>query len=232
MGKKKDCCITVIVALLFMIGGIGCGKTDVEEELWQSEGSIEMSGQDYFSGYNGERIQRVISEDGNVYSPARCNDVIFYWADAGETLEDVLAEMKRAILKPLTAAAEDRPFTVTSYNVDEQAQIYCLAPARELPEEFAVPQWVSEYEWGEAAEEVWLLPTLEGYYCFEGTDLVSMNILLESEESQDGMVSFVTQGSEEAFQFILMRRGNVYRLQRAEKLKEVLVLLQRDESIP
>lgn len=223
MRKKRGCFVAAMAVLLLVVCQIGCGKADTEEESRQSEESVEMSEQDFFTGYNGEKIQRVISGDGNNYSPARCNDVIFYRADAGETLEYVLAEMKEAILEPLTAPSTDRSFTVTSYNVDKQAQIYCLVPEPELPEELDVPQWILKYEWIKAAEEVWLLPFLEGYYCFEGTDLVSMNVLLETEASQNGMVSFAAQGAEETFQFILMRQGDVYRLERAEKLEEELV---------
>lgn len=221
--KKIRACFMIAAAVFWTaVCGTGCGKADTEEELLQSGESIEISGQDFFVNYNGEKVQRIISEDGNTYSPARCNDIIFYRADAGESPEDVLTAMKEAILEPLTVATEERPFTVTSYSVREQTQIYCLAPENEIPEESAVPQWILEYEWEKTADEVWLLPVLEGYYCFEGTDLVSMDILLESEASRDGMVSFVTQGSEETFLFILMRREDVYRLERAEKLKEIM----------
>lgn len=166
-----------------------------------------------------EHVQRVISGEGDVYSPARCNDVIIYKADEGETPETVIAEMKKAILEPLTVDMSDRPFTVTAYDVDEQSEIYKLTPTQEFPEGLFVPQWIREYEWSAVADEAWLLPTLEGYYSFEGTDLVSMDVLLQEGDSKDGMVPFVAQGSEEAFQFILMRQGDVYCLLRAEEME-------------
>lgn len=185
----------------------------------QNEGTMTLE-IDCFSDYDGEKIQRVISKDGNVYSPARCNDIIYYKADTGETLDTVIAEMKKAILEPLTIDTQNRPFTVTKYNVDEQIQLYNLTSVQDFSEGFEVLQWIQKWEWETVAEEVWLLPTLEGYYCFEGTDLVSMDILLQEGTSKDGMVPFVMQGSEEEFWFILMRQENVYRLQRAIKVKD------------
>lgn len=50
--------------------------------------------------------------------------------------------------------------------------------------------------------------------------MVTMDILLEEGTVKDGMVPFVAQGSEEAFGFLLMRKDDVYRLQRAVNMEE------------
>lgn len=198
----------ILLALFFMLIGItSCGGQETA---------------DWFSDYNGGKSQRVIGEEGNAYSPARCNDVIFYKADKEETLDTVIAEMKKVILEPLMTDAQDRPFTVTAYDVDEQVQLYDLKSMQDFPQGLEIPQWIREYEWDAAADEVWLLPVLEGYYCFDGTDMVSMDILLEEGTARDGMVPFAAQGSEETFQFILMRQDDVYRLQRAQGLEDVI----------
>lgn len=220
--KRRICffaAIAVTLVFLCVICGIVFLKINGKESSNPPGESAAAPQDDCFSDYSGEEIQRVVSGDGNVYSPARCNDIIFYRAGQGEALDTVIAEMKKAILEPLTTDTQDRPFTVTAYNVDGQIQRYCLAPVQDLPEGLDVPQWIREYEWSAVAEEVWLLPVLEGYYCFEGTDMVSMEILLEEGNSKEGMVPFVTQGSGEAFLFILMRQGDVYRLERAERLE-------------
>ena len=79
--------------------------------------------QDYFAAYNGEKLQRMVSKRGDNYSPATCDDIIFYYAEDGETIEEVLAAMKTAMLEPLTVPSEERPYTVTAYDVSEQNEI-------------------------------------------------------------------------------------------------------------
>lgn len=193
------------------------------DTVWERYIDSESAGVDWFSDYNGEKVQRVVSADGDDYSPAYCNDVIFYKADQDETLDTVIVEMKKVILEPLTVESEERPFTVLAYNVDFQKKLYQLTPTPEVPESPEPIQWISEYDWNSVADEVWLLPSLEGYYSFDGTDFLTMEEMLEAEPFHEvaSMVSFFTQGSEEQFYFILMRQGDVYRLQRAEGMEKM-----------
>lgn len=160
--------------------------------------------QDYFAAYNGEKLQRMVSKRGDNYSPATCDDIIFYYAEDGETIEEVLAAMKTAMLEPLTVPSEERPYTVTSYDVTEQKEII------------------------ELEQNMWCLPFLEGSYKFDGVDLLSMEERLKFEELQEnGLLPFERQGSSGMFQFILLKENNVYRLQRLEKMCEITPELQK-----
>lgn len=146
----------------------------------------------WFSDYNGEKVQRIAGADDDNYSPATCPDIIFYRANSYETKEEVVNAMFRAIMEPLTEKSASRPFVVTQYSLEEQQiQIYA----------------------GE--ENMWLLPMLNGYYAYTGTDGVTMETALNGGDVINGMVPFFRQGSSESFQFILIKEGNVYRLQRA-----------------
>ena len=158
---------------------------------------------DWFAAYNGEKIHRIISEAPGTYSPAMCSDIIFYEAEDGESMEEIIYKMIDAMIQPLTEESEDRPFTITAYRLEEQA-----------------------YEvYDEKVQGVWLLQYLNGYYSYTGVDFVEMETVMQEQPDlvQDGMVPFLRQGSEEAFVFVLMREGNVYRLQRAQDMEAYYV---------
>lgn len=157
----------------------------------------------WFAAYNGEKIHRIISEAPVTYSPAMCSDIIFYEAEDGESMEEIIYKMIDAMIQPLTEESEDRPFTITAYRLEEQA-----------------------YEvYDEKVQGVWLLPYLNGYYSYTGVDFVDMETVMQEQPDlvQDGMVPFLRQGSEEAFVYVLMREGNVYRLQRAQDMEAYYV---------
>ncbi len=148
---------------------------------------------EWFAEYNGEKLLRIAGTKDDNYSPSTCPDVIFYSADGAVSREGALATLFEEIMKPLTVTSEARPFTVTKYALGEQK--------------------MTEYE---DRENMWILPYLNGYYAYEGTDLVSMETVMQHESDiKDGMVPFMRQGSNGTFQFILVKEGNVYRLQRA-----------------
>lgn len=153
---------------------------------------------DFFADYNGEKLQRIVSEDGDNYSPSLCNDIIFYHADEGETLEEILVAMKTSIMEPLTVSSESRPFTVIAYDVSFQTKLIKLE------------------------ENMWCLPVLEGKYKFDGMDFVPMEAILQDEEpDENGLVDFLRQGSAAMFQYILLKEKDVYRLQRLDKMCEI-----------
>ena len=142
------------------------------------------------------KLQRVVSENGDNYSPATCNDIIYYRAEEGEALEDIIKVMKKAILEPLMSTSADRSFTVTDFDVSTQTLV-------------------------ELGENEWLLPYLEGTYKYEGIDFVSMETRLQQETTDEaGRVPFFMQGSEEALEFLLIKEGNVYRFQREETMEK------------
>lgn len=97
--KKRTICWAMILSCILLSG---CGDS--------ADRTAESSDTDWFSDYNGEKIHRVASDEGDIYSPARCNDIIFYKADEGETVDSVIAEMKKAILEPLTQDSQDRRY--------------------------------------------------------------------------------------------------------------------------
>lgn len=170
--------------------------TFLEQEGYRFGMLTELEGETYFTEYNGEKLQRINGELGDNYSPASFDGIIFYQADESENLGDVIVAMKTAILEPLTKTTSDRPFTITDFDVSEQA-------------------------FKEVGENEWLLPYLEGTYAYTGVDFVPMATLL-SEETPDaeGRVPFFKQGSEASFRFVLIRKGNVYRLQRLSIMAE------------
>ena len=150
---------------------------------------------DWFAAYNGEKLQRITKENPETYSPAVCSDIIFYEAEEGESLEDIMNKMIDAMIQPLTEPSQVRPFTITEYRLEEQAF----------------------YLYDESVPDVWILPYLNGYYSYTGTDFVSMETVVteEPDRVKDGLIPFMRQGEEEAFAYVLMKEGNVYRLQRA-----------------
>ncbi len=147
----------------------------------------------WYKDYNGEKLQRIPGTEKDNYSPAVCPDIVFYRADAGETMDNIVKAMFNAMMEPLTKKTDARPFTVTKYFLDQQEILIY-----------------------EGRENTWLLPFLNGYYAYEGTDMVPMETAKTDGHTKDGMVEFFRQGSPEVFQFVLMKEGNVYRLQRAE----------------
>jgi len=162
----------------------------VQQKLPTAENYLEMCG--WFKDYNGEKIHRIPGTADDNYSPSTCPDIVFYRADERESMEDIVRAMFKAVMDPLTEKSDKRPFTVTKY--------------------FLAQQEIQNYE---GRENTWLLPYLNGYYAYEGTDVVTMAVAKSGSKIQDGLVELFRQGSDEEFQFVLVREGNVYRLQRA-----------------
>jgi len=149
---------------------------------------------EWFGDYNGEVVQRIAGTKDDNYSPAKCPDIVFYRAEAGEKVNEVLSLMFKEMMEPLKAPSDVRKFTVTGYFLDTQK----LEPY-------------------EDRDNMWILPYLNGYYSYTGVDTVSMDIAMNDakDSMKNGMVPFIRQGGNGEFQFILIKEGNVYRLQRA-----------------
>jgi len=172
----------------------------VSDNGWRIDSITTNGGNPYFDAYNGEKLQILKCKETGSASPNYCNDIIFYRADEGETIEDVLIAMKTAILESLMMPSDDRPFTVTDYDVTVEQ------PYQQI-DMFA-----------------WRIPMLTGYYAFEGVDLVDFETMQAAETTDaKGRVPFLAQGSDEVFYFILIEGADgVYRLQREETAKEML----------
>lgn len=89
----------------------------VNDNGWHIDSITTNGGNPYFNAYNGEKLQILKCKETDSGSPNYCNDIIFYRADEGETIEDVLIAMKTVILESLMVPSDDRPFTVTDYDV-------------------------------------------------------------------------------------------------------------------
>ncbi|MGN0293531.1 MAG: hypothetical protein ACI4D3_05950 [Lachnospiraceae bacterium] len=161
---------------------------------WLEE-DMDESWTELFEAYNGEQIQRYCVKGDDDYSPAVCPDVIFYRPEQGESPEAIVKKMVDAMLQPLTKPSETRPFTITDYKIADQE----LIPLE---------------------DHVWILPAIEGYYSYEGVDLISMDeyAAAEPDLEQDGMMPFMKQAGDSEFVLILMELDGVYRLQRAQNM--------------
>lgn len=146
----------------------------------------------WYEAYTGETLQRVAAVEGERRSPAVCSDIVFYRASDGETPEEVAKQMMDAMIAPLKEASENRSYTITEYIIE-------------------APELI------QAAEGLWLVPYIDGFYSYEGTDLVTMEEYLKAEPEleRDGLMPFMRQGSADEFAYVLMKEGDVYRLQRA-----------------
>lgn len=92
-----------------------------------------------------------------------------------------------------------------------------------------IETWQDYLKWAVTAdgrapvgEDTWyFIP--RGYYAFDGVGLLGMTMEDEiqgwPEGYQDGMIPFQAQGGDSVFLFILMKQGDVYRLQRAQGMR-------------
>lgn len=149
----------------------------------------------WFVDYNGEVLQRILSsnkedEYNGVMSRA---DIIFYNTDEAN-VQVVVRKMIETMIEPLMEKSDLRTYTITKYELTEQPLI-------------------------QINENVWLLENISGYYSYEGCDVVTMEeALLNENDVKDGMIRFQGQGSDAVFQYLLIKEGTVYRLQRAGEM--------------
>ena len=155
---------------------------------------LESDFTELYMQYDGSKLQRVVSQDLDqaAYGPTVNLDLIYYQADTGEDVQDVLYKMLEAMLVARMEPEEGRPYTITDYVVGDTPYI-------------------------QISERMWLVKYLSGYYKYEGTDLVTYEEALkyyEEEHIIDGCIPIMMQGSEDNFWYLLMEEDGVYRLQR------------------
>lgn len=198
-----------------------------------------------FAEYNGEKLQRIPGTEKDTYSPAVCPDVIYYQAEEGEALETIVAEMLDAMIIPLKEFSESRSFTILEYVLDEQEiltqemltdriaeqiwkawyEISANDDTVGMSQEEYIRQCIPDAETGITylAEDMWLLPYINGYYSYEGSDMGTMAEIMEFETdlSHDGMLPFMRQGNGAAFVYLLVKENSVYRLQRVVDIQKL-----------
>ena len=143
----------------------------------------------WFDAYNGETLQR-IPEIDDVSGPATNGDIIYYAAANGEDVQSVLKTMIEAMIIPRMEESDVREYTITKYAIEEQPIV-------------------------QIADNIWLVEYLNGYYAYDGSDLVTMEERLEYGEldREDGLLPFERQGDDSVFFYLLIEENGVYRLQ-------------------
>lgn len=155
----------------------------------------------WFGNYLEVDIQRMEFQR-DYAGPSTRSDIVYYKAGENEDIQTIVKTMLDYMISPLMKEAGGRSYTITGYALEEQ-------PIRAV------------------REDAWILDYVAGYYEYEGVDLVSMEEALRYEMTKDGMVPFMSQGSESTLQYILLKEGNVYRLQR---YSDMLNLYNRTEQ--
>ena len=147
----------------------------------------------WFVDYNGEKLQRIFDKEYSL-GPAICGDIIFYNTEETD-VQLILKTMLDAMIQPLMEEDENRLYVITKYELTEQ-------PLKEIN------------------ENVWLIREISGYYAFEGEDGgVTMEEALEFEtDIKEGMIRFMGEGSASSRQYLLLKQGSVYRLQKASDM--------------
>ena len=175
---------------------------------------------------------------------------VYYWRDDSGTAtpERAAAELVTVMLEHLKSLPEDRrTFTITDYSVKDQT-VYAwedlpgeimswrsfdynglshdeavMEVRKQLWSWYSQPTPFAEFEYIFAlGEDMW---ALDPYFTFDYEGLINMYRREEMEAAgliaPDGLCLEYQQGSPSIFDHILMRDGNVWRMQRAGALEEM-----------
>lgn len=147
----------------------------------------------WFADYNGEKLQVINPDKYAGCSMDAFIGTVFYRADEGETPADVAKRMVEAAAEAMMIPSENRPFTFTKYLITEQKLLQ--------------PNYLGE--------EIWYFYP-DGYFRYDGRGIMGSFEQYASSAyvMVDGMLPFYSQGSDGAVVFILMRDGDVYRMQK------------------
>ncbi|MBQ8813340.1 MAG: hypothetical protein IJZ85_02430 [Lachnospiraceae bacterium] len=149
----------------------------------------------WFAGYNGEKLQVINPDKYAGSSMDAFIGTVFYRADEGETPADVAKRMVEAAAEEMTIPSENRSFTITKYLITEQKLLQ--------PDYFG--------------EDIWYFYPA-GYFRYDGPGGIMggfEDYAAYADIMVDGMLPFYSQGSDGAVAFMLMRDGDVYRMQKA-----------------
>lgn len=184
----------------------------------------------WFEAYNGEQWQ-TIEADTWYNTPIGCDDIIYYQPEQECAPEAAAKEMVNLLLSRMMEPSQLRPFTITDYRVPEQT-IHTMEQGLDLFEKSYNPQEDGALEeafmlWAKSAlmigdfvpveENMWYIVP-KAYYKYDGVcgPGITMEQAMEAEPelAKDGYIPFVAEGSGDLYQFILIKNGPVYRLQR------------------
>ena len=182
---------------LYFVSGL-TSRSEIRE--WMKETSLQDFSK-WYTQYDGSKIQSInnaVRYKGVKYSDSILtnSETIYYRAEAGEDENDAIYKMIEWLVLERMVPSEDRTCTYVDYAIPKQKLV-------------------------QISEHMWFVSALKGYYAFTGTDLVTMRELVMGGEptTEDGLVAFVAQGSEEQFYHILIEKDGVYRLQRLDEMR-------------
>ena len=187
------------------------GDSYAERGIWMKYAlmSEEANWQWWYRDYDGSDIQRIPME-GDSTGPVTRNDIIYYQTGKNEKIEVVLDKMLRTMIDPLMEASDEREYRIVRYDLEE-------LPVVQL------------------TENMWMLEYIHGYYEYEGNDISDMETMINSglcTVREDGMIPFFMQGSQEQFIYLIIKQGNVYRMQRLDMMMAEYQKALNDISLP
>lgn len=140
-----------------------------------------------YANYDGEDICHIFV-DNSVGVMTR-DDVVYYRTQETDT-QKVLKEMVSIMVEALMEPSEYRAYTITDYRIDDMEII-------------------------SGDENIWFVRYIQGAYKYDGTDMMTFEEQAEwTGIDEDGLIPFFGQGSDGQFYYILIKNGDVYRLER------------------
>lgn len=224
------------------------GILAAEKSLWFADYNGETL--QILDGEYSQNAQWADGEDFYWYeSPMYCDDIVYYRPSGEETVDEIAATMMEAIVDRMTEPSDVRPFTITKYRIVEKEITSTELALRDLWDDYhwRSLQGISDTgDWKEflkeavtydgrapIGEDMWyFIP--HGYAAFDGPGLLGMTMEDEisfwPEGVKDGMIPFQAQGGNVVFLFILIKDGDVYRLQRGQGMIQSLERMQKEAA--
>lgn len=142
-----------------------------------------------YASYNSETIQVIPSEEYKYADVRQRSDIIFHKTNETD-IQKIAKTMLDAMIQPLMQPEEGRYYTITKYRLEEQPIV-------------------------QINDHVWWIKIIQGYYAFDGNNIVTFQEFIDSGVPVvDGMIKFYAEGGESSFFFLIIKDGDVYRLQR------------------
>lgn len=140
-----------------------------------------------YATYDGEDVCHIFVDDDNGVMTR--GDVIYYRTQETDT-QKVLKEMVSIMVEALMEPSEYRGYTITDYRIDDMEII-------------------------PGDENIWFIRYIQGAYKYDGVDMMTFEEQAEwTGIDEDGLIPFFGQGSDGQFYYILVKNGDVYRLER------------------
>lgn len=204
--------------------------------FWMIE-VLEADLEFWFEAYHGEQWQ-VIEADTQCSTPIDCDDIIYYQPEQACDPQTAAGEMVDFLLSRMMEPSDLRSFTIIDYQLTEQT-IHTMEQGLDLFErsydaredgalEEAFMLWAKNAlilgDFVPVEENMWyIIP--KAYYKYDGVCgpgiTMEQEIAIQPELVKDGYIPFVAQGSTDMYQFILIKNGPVYRLQRLSGMHTV-----------